>query len=282
MRIIDCGEGDRKARKGSALGGAISQGLRLRRKQDAQDVLIDLLAKALDNRFFLLSNLNVPNLGKPSPLLLIGPTGLWMMLPSDLKGVFKANENTWEVLDQRSRNFASARPNLLILIGNWAKSFSDYLGGLGIVLPAIEPVLFFSEAGAHIDTSRPTARIVLADGLPHFLTGVFQAKPVLENEEIRQIVTAIAGEEALEPSHAGLEIKDDFSLHEKRAPEKPVQKPPEQPSRLAAIGREEPQIVRRVSQFIPFTSKQWLLLGLLLLVTIIILIALVFVIMINA
>ena len=282
MKIIDCGESAHKARKSGSLGGAIGQGFRLRRKQDAQEILTNLLAKALDNRFLLLNNIDVPGLGKPAPLFLIGPTGIWVISPNSLKGVFRANESTWEQLNEKSRVFEPAKPNLFTLIGNWAKTFTDYLASLGIVSPPIEPVLFFSDPGAHIDSNRPSARIVLADGLPHFLAGLFQAKPVLENEDIRQIVIAIAGEEALEPTRAGLEIKDDFSLHEKKAPEKPVQKPPEQPSRLAAFGSEEPQIVRNVSKFIPFTSRQWILLGILLLVTIIILIALVFVVLINA
>jgi hypothetical protein len=104
----------------------------------------------------------------------------------------------------------------------------------------------------------------------------------LENEAIRQLVIAIAGEEALEPTHAGLEIRDDFSLREKKAPEKPVQKPPEAPSRLATLSREEPEIVRRVSRHVPFTRQQWVLLALLLVLTMVILLALVFVVLVNA
>jgi hypothetical protein len=274
MKIIDCGEGGRKAKKSSILP--------FRRKPDAQEIFITSLSEALDNRFFLLSNLSLPGQGKTFPLLLIGPTGIWAILPTGITGIFRANESAWERLDEKSQAFGPARPNLLIQVGAWAKTLGDSLASLGLVLPQIELVLFFSDPGAHVDTSRPAVRIILADGLPRFLTGLFQARLVLEKEEIRQTVIAIAGEEALEPTHAGLEIKDDFSLREKRAPEKPVQKPPETPSRLASLSREEPEIVRQVSRHVPFTRRQWIYLGLLLLVTMLILITLMFVVLTHA
>ncbi len=176
----------------------------------------------------------------------------------------------------------SSKPNLLMQITTWAKALDEALVSLAIQAPPVEPVLFFADPGAHVDSIHSAARIVLADGLPRFLTGLFQARLFLEKEDLRQLVIALAGEEALEPSRAGQEIQDDFSLREKKAPEKLVQKPPEAPSRLAALSREEPEIVRRVSRHIPFTSRQWIYLALLLLLTMVILIALVFVVLINA
>ena len=279
MKIIDCGEGGRKARKSSVPGGAKSSILPFRRKRDAQEIFIASLSAALDNRFFLLSNLSLPGQGKPFPLLLIGPTGIWAVLPAGITGIFRANESAWERLDEKSRAFGPARPNLQNQVNVWTKTLGESLASLGLVLPPIEPVLFFSDPGAHVDTSRPAVRIILADGLPRFLSGLFQARTVLEKEEIRQMVIAIAGEEAVEPTHAGYEIRDDFSLREKKTPEKPVKKPPEAPSRLASLGREEPQIVRQVSRHVPFNRRQWIYLGLLLLVTMLILITLMFVVL---
>jgi hypothetical protein len=282
MKIIDCGEGGRKANKSSLMGGGKSSLLPFRRKPGAQEIFVNLMAEALDNRFFLLSNLSLPGQGKPFPLLLIGPTGLWAILPTGITGFFRANENAWERLDEKKQAFEPSRPNLVVQINGWAKALGEALVNLGIQSLPIEPVLFFSDPAAHVDSTRSAARIVLADGLPRFLTGLFQAPVVLEKEGLRQLVIAIAGEESLEPSHAGLDIRDDFSLREKKAPEKPVQKPPEAPSRLATMSREEPEIVRRVSRLIPFTRRQWIYLALLLLLTMIILIALVFVVLINA
>ena len=274
MKIIDCGEGARKAQKSNLLP--------FRRKREAQEVFVSSLAEALDNRFFLLSHISLPGQGKLSPLLLVGPTGMWAVLPTGITGFFRANESTWERQDEKTQAYNPSKPNLLIQLHAWAKALGEALVSLGIQAPPIEPVLFFSEPGANVDSTRPATRIVLADGLPRFLSGLFQAHLVLEKEELRQMVIAIAGEEALEPTYAGLEIKDDFSLREKRAPEKPVQKPPEAPSRLAALSREEPEIVRRVSRHVPFNRNQWIYLALLLLVTMIILITLMFVVLIKA
>jgi hypothetical protein len=282
MKIIDCGEGSRNAKKSSITGGEKSSILPFQRKRNAQEIFIGSLGEALDNRFFLLGNLSLPGQGKLFPLLLIGPTGLWAVLPAGNTGIFRANESAWERMDEKSQAFGASRPNLLVQINAWAKALDEALVSLGIQAPPVEPVLFFSDPGAHIDSTRSVARIVLADGLPRFLAGMFQARAVLEKEDLRQLVIAIAGEEALEPSHAGQEIKDDFSLREKKAPEKQVQKPTEAPSRLAALSREEPEIVRRVSRHVPFTGNQWVYLALLLLLTMVILVALVFVVLINA
>ena len=282
MKIIDCGEDGRKARKSNLSGGGNAGILPFWRKRDPQEIFIASLSEALDNHFFLLSNLRLPDQGKLSPLFLIGPTGNWAIQPTGFTGIFRANESTWERLDEKKQVFGPSKPNLLIQVNAWAKALNEALSTLGFQTPPIEPVLFFSDPGAHVDSTRLAVRIVLADGLPRFLAGLFQSQPVLEKEDIRQIVLAIAGEEALEPTHAGFEIKDDFSLREKRAPKPSVPKSPEAPSRLAAISRDEPEIVRRVSRFVPFTRRQWVYLALLLLVTLIILITLVFVVLIKA
>jgi hypothetical protein len=282
MKIIDCGEGGRKAKKSSGDGGGISSILPFRRKREAPEIFISSITEALDNRFFLLSNLSLPGQGKLSPILLIGPTGIWAILPTGISGFFRANESAWERLDEKKQAFRPLKPNLVVQLSGWAKALGEALVSLGIQAPPIEPVLFFSDSGAHVDSTQPAVRIVLADGLPRFLSGLFQAVPVLEKEETRQLVIALAGEEALEPSHAGFEINDDFSMRDKKAPKKSVPKPPAAPSRLATLSRQEPEIVRRVSRFIPFTRRQWIYLALLLLVTMIILVTLVFVVMIYA
>jgi hypothetical protein len=282
MKIIDCGEGGSKAKKSSLTGDEKSSIWPFRRKREPQEIFISSLAEALDNRFFLLGNLSLPGQGKLFPLLLLGPTGIWAILPTGITGIFRANESTWEQMDEKKQAFVPSRPNFSLQINNWAKALDEALVSLQIPAPPVEPVLFFSDSSAHVESTRSAARIVLADGLPRFLTGLFQAYPVLEKEDLRQLVIALAGEEALEPTYAGQEIKDDFSLREKKAPEKPTQKPPEAPSRLAALSREEPELVRRVSRHVPFTSRQWIYLALLLLLTMIILIALVFVVLINA
>jgi|GEM_PF-1451248 len=282
MRIIECGPAGGKPYKSRPPGSAGNSLIPFRRKRDAQETFISFLADALDNQFFLLNNLSLPGQGKVSPLLLCGPIGVWAVLPSGATGLFQVNERTWEQMDEKNRVFGPSKPNLVNEVCAWAAAISESLAGLQIATPPIEPVLFFSDPAAHVDSSRPAARIVLADGLPRFLAGLFQARPVLDKGGIQQIVIALAGEEALQPYYAGLDFRDDYSFREKRAPEKPVRQPVETPSRLAAMSREEPEIVRKVSRKVPFTRWQWLMLGLLVLTTIIILVGLVFVILTHA
>ena len=282
MRIIECGPAGRKPYKSRPPGSAGNSLIPFRRKRDAQETFIGFLADALDHRFYLLNNLSLPGQGKLSPLLLFGPTGVWAVLPTGATGLFRVNERAWEQMDEKNQGFALAKPNLVSEVCAWAAAIGETLASLQIAAPPVEPVLFFSDPAAHVDSTRPAARIVLADGLPRFLAGLFQARPVVEQDGIRQIVVALAGEEALQPYYAGSDIRDDYSFREKKAPEQPIRQPVETPSRLAAMGREEPEIVRKVSRKVFFTRWQWLMLGLLVLTTIIILVGLVFVILTHA
>ncbi len=106
MKIIDCGEGGRKAKKSSLTGGEKNRILPFRRKRDAQEIFVSSLAEALDNRFFLLSNLSLPGQGKLFPLLLLGPTGLWAVFPTGITGFFRASESAWEQMNERNQTFA--------------------------------------------------------------------------------------------------------------------------------------------------------------------------------
>jgi hypothetical protein len=281
MKIIDCDAIDHKARKSRSTGSGIQGILPFRRKREAQEIFISLLSEALDNSFYLLNMLVLPGQGKQNPLLLLGPTGIWAILPSGVAGIYRVNESAFERFDEKSRQFVTIKPNLVLEVCAWAKAVSDSLAGLEMQIPSIEPILFFSDPGAHIDFTHPTSRIVLADGLPRFLTGLFHAPSVLEKDEIRQIIVGLVGEEALDPFHFEQEIKDEYSFRDKPAPEKPTPKPPAAPSRLATMIREEPHIVRQVSRHVPFNLKQWAMLGVLVLLAAIMLVALVFVVLIN-
>ena len=71
------------------------------------------------------------------------------------------------------------------------------------------------------------------------------------------------------------EIDDIYSMREPPAPKKPAE-----PSKLSLMAREEPALVRRIAQRFPFTRRQWIMLGVLLVVNIVILVGIVAVVLI--
>ena len=71
-----------------------------------------------------------------------------------------------------------------------------------------------------------------------------------------------------------IEIRDVYTFHEEAPPRNPVRLP-----QVPEAAREEPEIIKKVSQRAPFTKRQWLLLTLLLAVNITIIIILVLVVL---
>ncbi len=46
-------------------------------------------------------------------MVLVGPTGIQVIYASALKGVYRAKNDTWSVMDNRSHRFKPAQPNLI-------------------------------------------------------------------------------------------------------------------------------------------------------------------------
>jgi len=227
----------------------------------AQDVVINALDKMLDNHFVMLRNITLEGPDIPIPLILIGPPGIRVIYASSLKGVFRAKENTWEELDDRSKRFRIARPNLLERTSLLSRAVDTYLASNGVHVPASEPVLFFSNPGVHVDSTRPNVRIVLTDALDRYIASYAQSVAFMEQEQVHEIAKAFVGDVISSSSANLIPENDAFSFRElpeeKRA----------RPTPLVLVDRSEPQALKKI----PFSSRQWIFLGLLSLLNIIIL-----------
>jgi len=160
---------------------------------------------------------------------------------------------------------------------NLAAASQEHFTRIEMEVPRIEPVLFFFEPGAHVESSRTSVRIILADGLPRFAGSLIQGRAILDKVEIQNIVDALLGVSLEELSSRAMEKPDAYTLREPPPPKKP-----RPPSRLATISREEPEPIKQISRFFIFTRRQWILLGALFLACLIVLIALVFIVLISA
>jgi len=273
MKVYDCGIEKRDDKKDGSGDVGLGQILASRKKKSPKNLFIQSLRSTLDHRFALLCN-SQPK-GADESMILVGPTGIWLILLSDVKGVFRAAEESWEALDARTGAYKPARPNPIALARQKTDLLTETLTKLGIELPAIEPIVFFTDPGAHVDTARPAARIVLVDAVQRFITSVLTSPVALNQEAIQQIIEDYQGENSQGSPDSIQEIRDIYTLREKPAPKKPAE-----PSRLATISREEPEFIKRLSKFFPFTHQQWILIGLLLVVNLMILVFLVVVVVI--
>jgi len=236
-------------------------------KQDikAQEKLITQMGKTLNNRFTIIQNLKVENLTQHIPLILIGPTGLYIIYTSALKGIFQAKNESW-LIASKANHYEPARPNLITRTSLMIKALETVLEKHGLSGSEIQGVLFFSNPGIHIDAQRPTVRIVLMDGVERFITSILQGDLKYEKDEVQTLVTALTEPGSLENKEAlPLEASDEVTPQPK----------PVEPPREPILGKN----INAFSERFPLTTRQWVLLGIMGLVEIIILVAFIFIIL---
>jgi hypothetical protein len=272
MKVFHCGISGRQDETNAA--GVLDRLGLVHHKQGPVDILVQAMKPVLDNRFIMLCEVGLEDQAIIFPAILIGPTGIWLISPTEAKGMYKISDFTWEILDQNSGNYKPDKQNPMRNLIDNARILADHLGSLGIDIPPIEPVVYFSSPGAHADTHRPAVRIVFADGLTKFITSILKSKVVLDWESIQLIRDDLLG--VRESDSEIEEIKDAFSLQELPPPKKP-----REPTQLELMSREEPKIVGRLSTYLPFSRKQWLFIGILIVVNVIILLFLVLVVVVS-
>ena len=233
-------------------------------------MVIDSFQRLLDNQYVMLRAVPLDDPEVPIPLVLVGPPGIRMIYARSIKGVFRAKEDAWEEMDDRTQRFKITRPNLLQRSQLMAKAVDTYLAARNFDLAAAEPALVFTDPGIHVDTVRPIVRVVQADALDRFGAGLAQSPAFLEKETVQRIVNALGGERlaSRRAAKAEADMQDAFSFQDQ---------PPDKARRAPDVLYQSTEIpfFRRV----PFSKRQLVVLGL---VNIIILSAFVFLILLTS
>jgi hypothetical protein len=218
----------------------------------------------LDNRYVILSDVILPGLKVPIPLVLVGPNGVCVLNPSSIRGVYRAQGENWEQMDERRRDFKPAQPNLIMRVQFLARAVEKFLTGRGYELPEVEPVLIFTDPGVHIETVRPVVRVILIDGVERFTAGLAQGYPTLEKDDIHKIVDLFSASMGLADQDVSTHPEHDvFSFKDEDVERKP--------SWQDRIPQGE-GIVDALNK-IPFTGRQWMLLGTIMIVNVFVLLA---------
>lgn len=208
----------------------------------AQEVLLSPFNQQLDGRFVLLRNVRIPDLKVPLPPILVGPTGVFLLYVTPQKGTFRVREDIWEEIDTRSHRFRPLKPNLVRRTMALARALGKYLNAKSGATIEVQPVLIATDPGTLVDAVRPAVRVVQADGLERFAQEVARLRSALSSDEVEKIV------EFLAPS----------PLRQK----KQQQAGPRKASRPGAVARRS-VIPPRWQRSLNFTPKQWLILGVL-------------------
>lgn len=224
MRVIDYSEfdlTDGKLSFGDRISGSFRYGFSWPRQMESQQKAIDYLNKVLGNRFTILRNYTLPEIEIPIPLILIGPSGITVIVVSSLAGIFRAKYDSWMQMDNRARKFKPAKPNLITETQLMSKVVSRFLTENSIHIDQMEGVLVFTHPGTHVDAIRPAVRVILVDAIDRFATQLNQTRQIFTVEDVRKVVELfdtrhqddVQGED-------GIAAGNDFSEREPNALEK--------------------------------------------------------------
>lgn len=161
--------------------GMLRYGLNWPAELEAQGKVIAQLDRVLEKGFVLIRNLTLPGSEIVIPMILLGPGGVTVLTVTTAKGFFEAKGDQWNtVVNGRAQ---PARINLLNRVTRFARAVQVYLERQQIDLAApVEAVLIAADPGAHIESMRPTARVVMSDAIKQFGTTLLQARPVWRND----------------------------------------------------------------------------------------------------
>jgi hypothetical protein len=208
----------------------------------------------MDNRYHALRNLTLPGTEQVIPLILVGPPGVIVMVISSAEGVFRAKEDTWLEMNRGTRQYRPAAKNLIQETAQIIAAVEKYIKEQGFPSAPIQSALVFSQAGIHIESSRPAVRIVRIDGLERFATSLAQGDAVLSAMQIQNLVDLL------------------------------TKKPPEESPQIEPLSERKPvspgldNILRKLQ----FSKRQAILLVVMVVFEVLLLILLIFIILLSA
>ena len=174
------------------LRGAFQFGLRWHGEMEAQKTVTQRLLKSLGDEHVLVRNQIVPGTDVIVPLILLSPQGVRVLLPTPIRGIYRAKLDEWLTFDGGARRFRRVRPNLQGLALNMSTQLLRFLKGQGYPLPEIESVLIFTNPRTHVDTARPSVRIVLADAIDHFASNLQKFPAIMDGEDIGAVLDSLS------------------------------------------------------------------------------------------
>jgi nuclease-like protein len=124
------------------------------------------------------------------PMILLGPTGIYVIEVSYLRGRYEAKGDSWNV--ESGDQYKPAPVNLIQRTQRMARALQVYIERQGVKVPApIESVLIAGDPGLHIESVRPAIKVMMIDGIKTFVNGLATGRPVMSNEQAHDFADRI-------------------------------------------------------------------------------------------
>ena len=152
---------------------------------EAQKAIVTFFDRQLEKGYTLIRNLTLGASGITVPLILLGPTGIYVIHVTYLRGRYEARGNTWN--EESGNGYKPAATNLIQQTSRMAAAVRAFIERQGVPLPvSIEPILIAANPGLHIESAKPAVKVMLIDGIKPFATSLSTAKRVLSAEAVHE------------------------------------------------------------------------------------------------
>jgi nuclease-like protein len=172
------------------LQGMLQYGFNWPRELQAQSTIINYFGRQLEKGYTLIRNMPLGASGIMIPMILLGPTGIYVIEVSYLRGRYEAKGDSWNV--ESGDQYKPAPVNLIQRTQRMARALQVYIERQGVKVPApIESVLIAGDPGLHIESVRPAIKVMMIDGIKTFVNGLATGRPVMSNEQAHDFADRI-------------------------------------------------------------------------------------------
>jgi hypothetical protein len=188
---------------------------------DAQKAIITFFDRQLEKGYTLIRNMTLGSSGITVPLILLGPTGIYVIHVTYLRGRYEARGNSWN--EASGNGYKPAAINLIQRTFRLASAVKAFIERQGVKLPVeIEPVLIAGNPGLHIESVRPAIKVMMIDGIKPFAASLATGRPVLSMEAVHEFVDRIVNPRmSKKETPASPAPEPSFSPEEKTLPPSP-------------------------------------------------------------
>lgn len=188
---------------------------------EAQKAIITFFERQLEKGYTLIRNMTLGSSGITVPLILLGPTGIYVIHVTYLRGRYEARGNSWN--EASGNGYKPAAINLIQRTSRLASAVKAFIERQGVKLPVeIEPVLIAGNPGLHIESVRPAIKVMMIDGIKPFAASLAAGRPVLSMEAVHEFVDRIVNPRmSKKETPASPAPEPSFSPEEKTLPPSP-------------------------------------------------------------
>lgn len=172
------------------LQGMMQFGFNWPNELQTQKAIIAFFDRQLEKGFTLIRNYTLGQSGILVPIILIGPTGMYVIQIANERGRFQINGEKWNVAS--GEGYKPAPVNLVQDTMRKARAVKQWIERQGTKVPVnIEPVLIAGDPGLHIESVNPAIKTLMIDGIKSYVMGLAGGATVLSNDRIFELTERI-------------------------------------------------------------------------------------------